>query len=197
MRGLQRTNRGFTLTELMVTLLIFIIFVAMGVPSFMAQRQRAALRGVADQTLGFWNAARFEAVKRNTLVKVGVVSNSSGFCLGATTDTPTDGVPCDCMDATACNVARFPGNQAEWRGVTLGSGSTLGPSTEIVVALNPRRGASLTVPADAGALRLVGPDGPDAYALNLSVDRFGRGYLCESASATDKMSDYQNRSCSP
>src|SRR5688572_18245182 len=112
MRGLQRTNRGFTLTELMVTLLIFIIFVAMGVPSFMAQRQRAALRGVADQTLGFWNAARFEAVKRNTLVKVGVVSNSSGFCLGATTDTPTDGIPCDCMDATACNVARFPGNQA-------------------------------------------------------------------------------------
>jgi hypothetical protein len=180
----------------MITLLIFIILMAMGVPSFMAQRQRAALRGAAEQTLGFWNQVRLESVKRNALVKVGVVSNSSGFCLGATMDT-SDNVPCDCMTDSACNVARFPASQAEWRGVTLGTGSTLGPSSDISVILNPKRGGALTVPANAGNLRLVGPDGPNAYALNLSVDRFGRGYLCEPTSAADKMSDYTSRTCSP
>jgi type II secretory pathway pseudopilin PulG len=191
------SNRGFTLVELMVTLLVFMLLVALAVPSFGAMRQRAALRGTADEVLGFWNQVRLEAVKRNATVKVGVVSGASGFCLGASTVNPTNNTPCDCMDATACDVARFPAAQTEWQNVTLGSGSTLGPSTAIVVALNPRRGGALTVSADAGAIKLVSPPGPNAYVLNLNVDRFGRGVLCESTSASDHMSDYNGRTCAP
>src|SRR5688572_17100840 len=86
---------GFTLIELMVTLAVLFILVSMAVPSFSGMRQRAAIRGAADQTLSFWNEARFEAVKRNKLVKFGVATGPGGaFCLGAaTTNDETDAVP--------------------------------------------------------------------------------------------------------
>jgi prepilin-type N-terminal cleavage/methylation domain-containing protein len=199
MRVPLRTNRGFTLTELMITILIFIIFVAIAVPSFGGMRQRAALRGVGEDVLGFWNQVRMEAVKRNTAIKVGVVGSGSSFCLGASSQNAFNSTPCDCtaVDTTGCNVARWPQNTNELQNVSLGTGSTLGPTGTIVTVLNPRRGAALNTASDAGVITLVSPPGPNSYSLNLSVDRFGRAALCESSASTDHLSDYIGRTCPP
>ena len=125
-------NRGFTIIELMVTVAVIIVLMLIAQPSFEGLRQRAALRGAGEHLISFWNQARLEAAKRNSMIKVGVVQSSGGstFCLGAATTTdPTDTVPCDCTSASpssdVCDIARFPGDQSEWRSVTL-SGITLG-----------------------------------------------------------------------
>jgi prepilin-type N-terminal cleavage/methylation domain-containing protein len=204
----HRRDKGFTLIELMVTVAIIIIVSMLAIPSFQAQRQRAATRGAGDQMLNFWNQARMEALKRNSMVKVGFRHNSTDntFCMGAAVTTNSaDTTSCDCFSAApssdVCDVARFPQANAEWSsvtltGITLGGGSTISDMEPAVI--DPKR-LFLAVAADDGTVTLTGPPGPRTYKLNLSVDRFGRGYLCQSTSSPDILSDYTNtgRVCDP
>ena len=203
---MESGNRGFTIIELMVTVAVIVVLMLIAQPSFEGLRQRAAIRGAGEHLASFWNQARLEAAKRNTMVKVGVVQSGGGgtFCLGAATTTdPTDTVPCDCTSASpasdVCDIARFPNDQSEWRQVTL-SGITLGGGSDLTdieaVVIEPKR-TNLVVPADAGTISLTGPSGQFDYRLNLAVDRFGKAQLCESTSATDHLSDYASRQCAP
>lgn len=200
---------GFTLIELMVTLTVLIVIAMLAIPSFQAVRQRAALRGAGEEVLSFWNQARLEAAKRNSLVKVGLNydSTTKAYCLGArVTTNAADTAPCDCTVAapadatTTCDVARFPDTQGEWDRVTL-SGVTLGDTTTLT-SLKPAviesKRTALTNSAMDGTVDLVGPVlGNKAYKLRLYVDRFGRGVLCEPTSAVDKLSDFANQRCAP
>lgn len=203
MRPRRPAPAGFTLIELSVTIAVLFSFFLMAFPSFATLRQRAALRGAGDEVLAFWNEARFEAVKRNQMVKVGVLRvGTEGFCLGAATTTnEADTVPCDCSSAApasnVCDVARYPANQSEWNGVTL-LGASLGGGTSLSdlkpAVIEPKR-TTLTESNDKGTIRLAGPPGQLAYKLNLNVDRLGRGLLCESSSATARLPDYDKRRC--
>jgi type II secretory pathway pseudopilin PulG len=205
MQPRRATAKGFTLIELVVTLSVAITFCMMAIPSFASLRQRSAIRGAGDELLSFWNEARFEAVKRNQLVKVGVYPVAGGgFCLGAaTTSDEADSTPCDCSSAApttnACDVARYPANQAEWNRVSL-VGVTLGGTTALTapkpVVIDPKR-TMLTEPGDKGAISIAGPPGGGStYRLNLRVDQLGRGLLCESLNATSRLPDYNTRRCS-
>lgn len=203
MRAFHTQAQGFTLIEMMVTVAVLFIFFMMAMPSFAGLQQRSAIRGAADGMLGFWNEARFEAVKRNEMVKVGMKTGADGaFCLGAATTTnEADATPCDCMTATpasnACNVARFPADQAEWHRVTL-AGVTMGGTTSLAaikpVVIEPKR-TSLTEPGDKGTISLAAPQGQMAYKINLYVDQLGRGLLCESSNSTGRLPDYDRRRC--
>lgn len=208
MAQVSKRIRGFTVIELMVTVLVMLVLLAIAQPSFEGLRQRSAIRGAAENVLSFWNQARLEAAKRNELVKVGVVQTNGGkeFCLGAATTTNAgDTTPCNCMEvapsSNVCDIAIFPGpnNQREWRGTTL-AGVTLGGGTVITAiqpaVIEPKR-TNLVVAADDGSITLAGPSGQFAYRVNLQVDRFGRAVLCESTSATHKLSDYGTRQCAP
>ena len=199
MPSASRRVLGFTLIELMVTVAVFTVLAMLALPSFNAFRQRSALRGTSEQVVGFWNQARFESAKRNQMVKVGVSSDSTGYCLGAATTTnAADTTPCDCHTAGACNVAVYPGDptdQTEWRGVTLNGTPTLG-SNNAVAVIEPKRG-SLATASQAGAISFTGPTGPKSYHMNLLIDQFGKTTLCQSTGDSDRMSDYLTRRCAP
>lgn len=187
----------------MITVAVATILAMAALPSFAGLQQRSAIRGAAEQTLSFWDAARFEAVKRNRLVKVGVRTGLDGaFCLGAATTTDeADETPCDCTTAepgvNACDVARYPADQREWNRVTL-LGATLGGSTGLEdlkpVVIEPGR-TNLTEPGDAGTISLTAPPGQFSYTINLHVDQLGRALLCESDLSTGQLPDYNGRRC--
>jgi prepilin-type N-terminal cleavage/methylation domain-containing protein len=206
----RNTKLGFTLIELMVTLAVVIVLLLLALPSFRTFQQRSALRGAAEQSVQFWNQMRLESAKRNQMVKFGIVQSGSNFCLGAAQLTATEittvnggtalTVPCDCFTAGACDVAVFPADQSEWKGATyrVVSGTpTLGAGNAVVVIEPKRTSLMPSSPSQAGVISFDGPARGKAYRLNMRIDEFGRALLCESASATDKMSDYASRRCSP
>ena len=211
MTSARRRVLGFTMVELMITITVLLVIAMIAVPSYISFRQRSTLRGVADQALGFWNQARLESAKRNSLVKVGVFVDDDRYCLGAETTTILDtdhDEPCDCLTADECNVAVFPplvdtdgdgtfdsSDQSAWRGVTLSGTPTLGEDSGAVV-IESRR-TSLINPDTEGSITFAAPPGPNDYRLNLFVDRQGRAMLCQSNSAGDVLSDYLSRTCDP
>ncbi len=188
--------RGFTLIELMITIALLSVLLVIAVPSFNEFRQRAALRGAADQVATFWGDARFEALRRNQFVKVGFRTSGANFCLGAATTTNQgDDTTCDCFTANACNVSAYPTNQSDWRGVRVAAATTLGDDDGGVIVINPKRG-NVTETADVGRIFLGTPVSTNAnYRLSIDFDRNGRAVVCEPTDAPHKLPQYTNRRC--
>ncbi len=191
----SRHAGGFTLVELMIGLAVGAILLMVAVPAFTEYRQRSALRGAVDQLVVFWGDARFEALRRNSLVKVSFVESSGSFCMGAATTTDrNDETPCDCLTAGACNIAAFPANQSEWKRNRVPAAADLGNAKGVAV-IDPKRGA-LTATTMAGSVYMQSPDGGSAdYRLNFVVDRNGRAVVCEPADSPSKMPQYASKRC--
>ena len=80
-----RHQAGFSLIELMITLVVLAILVAAGVPSFNQLRLNSRTAALAGDISSALNLARSEAVTRSEQVNV-CPSNDSTSCSGAWTD---------------------------------------------------------------------------------------------------------------
>ena len=70
---MRRTRQaGFTLTELVVTIVVFAVLAVVSIPSFVELRERNSLRGVADNFAATVGLAKQEAIKRGEMVRVEV-----------------------------------------------------------------------------------------------------------------------------
>lgn len=186
---------GVTLIELMIGITVLAILLAVAVPSFVDFRERSITRGAGDELMSFWANARFEAVKRNEFIKVGFVQGAGGMCVGAvTTNDPSDNTACDCMDAAACTLGRFPSEQGEWRGARWLAAPTFGDSDSGVLVIDPKRGI-LTEFDDQGALTLRSPSDGQDYRLRLVVTGTGKAMLCQPADAPKKIPAFMDRPC--
>lgn len=202
---IARPSHGFTLIELMVTVTVVIVLAMVAVPSFQAVRQRAAIRGAAEDALSFWNQARLEAAKRNQRVKVGLFVNGTSFCLGAArASSALDTAACNCLEAvpalltTTCDVARFPQSQTDWYGVTATDstigGATWPTATPAAAVIDPKL-SSLAASSQAGRFTFTSPPGPRSYRLRMHIDQFGRARLCQPSGDAAKLSDYGTKVC--
>lgn len=197
---ISRRQIGFTLVELMITLVVAAILLAMAIPSFIESRQRSALRGAADQVASFWADARFEALRRNNFVAVTMRGDADGrLCLGANTvATAASTTACDCFTAGACNVSRYPDTQSSWRLARMADNPTLGPNDADLIGvavIDPKRG-SLGDDNQTGVFSLQSPDGGRSdYRLNVAIDRNGRAFVCEPSAAADKLPQFTNKRC--
>lgn len=112
---MRQTALGFTLVELMVTLAVLAILIAVASPSFADYFERYRLRSAVDDTLALFGQARQGAVEADRNVQITV--NTAAWCLGARqADEPAAGQPaslspgvCDCTAAvTNCVVGTEP-----------------------------------------------------------------------------------------
>lgn len=192
MHELRPRMRGFSLIELMVAVAVLAIGLMVAIPSFNETRQRSALRGASDQVVSFWANARFEALKRNQRIKVGLYRDGDSFCLGANTATGnTDTTACNCLTG-ACNVASYPASQAEWRGIR--APADVGKNGSAFAVIDPKRGG-LGAAGQAGFWELRAPAGGPDYRLDVHINVFGRAVTCEPADAGSKIPQFTNRRC--
>lgn len=184
----------------MVTVAVLAVVLVAAVPSFNEFRQRSALRGAAEQVTSFWANARFEALKRNSLVKVSMGTSSANYCMGAAVTTdPTDDDGCDCFetdttDSDYCAVGRYPASQTEWQRIRYLDDPEDTIGDDGVVIIDPKR-AALASSATTGYWEMGSPTGGPDYRLRVNIDQFGRAVTCEPAAAGSKMPQYADKRC--
>lgn len=95
--------RGFTLIELMVTLVVLTVLVTLAVPSFSDYMEKARVRGAADQVTNLLARARQAAIKSNLPIGVAALQKSGGgWCVGARQPTEPTAWQLRPSTASAC-----------------------------------------------------------------------------------------------
>ncbi len=74
-------RRGFTIVEVMISLVVIGVLLALGAPGFIEWLQNQQIRAAAEATLNGLQVARGEAVRRNTPVRFQIVSDLSSTCV--------------------------------------------------------------------------------------------------------------------
>jgi prepilin-type N-terminal cleavage/methylation domain-containing protein len=141
----HRTQRGFTIIELMTVVIIAAILLAIAAPAFNDMLARRRLEGQANELVIDLAYAKSEAVQRNRNVEL--LTGGGGTCYtvaAMNAATPPVG-NCDCSAApgSRCTVA----GTAELKTVTLTGGVVVGDG--ISFQFEPVRGALVTAPASA------------------------------------------------
>lgn len=144
-------NSGFTLVELMITVVVIAILLTIGIPAFQSTLDKRRLIGAAEQLYADLQYARSEAVKRNTRVSVSFTGTGANWCYGMATT-----VACDCTAANSCQLDNIPMvvSSQGFRGVSL-TPNFSGNDTHF----DPRHGASdngrATFSSDFGTIAII------------------------------------------
>lgn len=178
---MDRTRQsGFTLTELVITIVVLSVLLVVSVPNYTEFRERQALRGTAENFQAAVGLAKQEAIKRDALVRVEFHEVGDGVCVGAVVVADPDDDGCDCS-TTACGVAAFPqtpGDTGELRGVLLEGDVAFGGASDGFV-IDPRTGTLFDV-GDTGGFSLATAKG---YGVAIDVNVMARAAVCTPAEA--------------
>lgn len=165
-----RREQGFTLVELMITVVVIAVLLVIAVPSFAEMIDKSRLKGAANGVIDLINNARVESVKQSRSVNISFDGSTTAWCVGANAAVdpanPGDEIPdaaaCLCDTApTACTVSGTERvfDKASDNGIVLSAmpasvmfdsrlGTTLDPATKVlttteVTMTSPRKNFDL------------------------------------------------------
>ncbi len=81
------SNRGFTIIELMMSILLVSVFLSLGAPSLSRWIQNRQIRNAAEAIVDGLMLAKTEAVLRNTAVRFNLTSSTNDTCTLSTSGT--------------------------------------------------------------------------------------------------------------
>lgn len=190
----RRQQSGFTVIELMITLAVAVILIALAAPSFRDLMDKSRLRGATDDIVNLLNVARASAVKLGHNVNV-AINETSGWCAGAISAT-NPGTPgqavaavtaCDCNNASTCLV----GDQQltlSYSSYASGSNNVTLTSVDSTIESTGAGNSGITFTSKFGALDLSSalPGSPlleltsplGKYSTRITVSALGQPYVC-------------------
>lgn len=190
-RASAKSSHGFTLIELMITLVVVLVLALIAVPSFRDYIEKARMRGAADQVTDLLARARASAVKANLPVSITAAgSGSADWCVGARMAAepaawamrPDTAPTCACNTAPAlCLVDSQP---LVLDSADLSSGAA--PTATIGAfsfSYSPKLGGVSANDANKSflldvdrSIDLVSPNG--RYRLSVGVTPLGQSFVC-------------------
>jgi len=78
---MRTSQRGFTIVEIMISLVVLGVLIGLGAPGFVEWLQNQQIRAAAEATLNGLQVARGEAVRRNAPVRFQLVSDLTSTCV--------------------------------------------------------------------------------------------------------------------
>ena len=169
-------HRGFTLVEVMMSLVLLAIGTALAIPSYRDMVEKRQVTNGAEQLASFLNSAQGVAMKTNQVVTISYARSShENWCIGAVSgETACDCTETDTAASDYCQIATQP---------FVLNNSHAGGDLELMHAMNgdgayafdPIRGLFLDLD-DSLTLELHSPSRD--FKLNLMVNSTGRVLLC-------------------
>lgn len=187
-----KQHAGFTIIELMVSLLVFAVLVALAVPTFRDMMIKSRLRGATDDLVTLLNVARGSAVKLQRDVNVSV--DIGNWCAGARAAGAPSAVAEPVPSATACTCGASTVDckiGLETEIVSSGSYSGVTISSDAANTINSSQGG-ITFNSKFGALNLGSlPTSPaitvsadnSKYSTQISISQLGQAYVCRPTSS--------------
>jgi len=157
-------QRGVTLIELMIGLVIFGLLLGLAMPSFTAWIQNTRIRTTAESIINGMQLARAEAVRRNANVRFQMMSSLTSAC--AFSDSGTNWVVARDDASGKCNVAAS--NTVAPRTIQSGAGAGSSSTTSVAAADAAGNAAHMIVFNGMGQV-VVNDDGSGSLAT-VNVD---------------------------
>ena len=108
MKKLPKQNRGFTMIELMIVIVVSAIAIALAVPSFRDLFERKSVTGAAESASEILQRARSEALKRSKPILVDFNANGTDWTIGITDKM----AGCNAEDASGANACTVEYNNS-------------------------------------------------------------------------------------
>ena len=163
-----RRHRGFTLVEVMMSIVLVAVGSALALPSYRDMIEKRQLTNSAEQLASFVSSAQSISTRTNQVVTVSYShTNHEEWCIGAVINA--DDTACDCTQDLSCTIdgQEFVLNQ------DLSNGSELMHDiTGDAYSFDPIRGLS------TGSLTMELHTDSRDFKLNLMVNNTGRVILC-------------------
>ena len=167
---------GFTLIELMITIVVIAVIATLAAPSFNQMRERQITRGAAENVVSQVANFRMEAVRRNRPVTISSGGSGTGWCVGAAVGATSAACNCESADQV-CDVGIYPSpGSNDLRGarlVTPLTAFTVDPSTGTLDPLGTTARIVVEAPTDRYG-----------YELQVDVNPMGRTTICVPSDAT-------------
>jgi len=175
----KNTNRGFTLLELMIVLVIVAIGITLAIPSYEEVLQKRETTSKAESLAAFLAYAQSAAVKRNMEISVQLnYIAPDNWCIGV--DESSTG--CNCTGTDAADLCTIEGVTRTMSSATQTRSSMAAYAADTVFAFDPIRGTMIN--SDLGIdhnFTLQSDNGN--YELRVEVGATGRIKVCNSDSS--------------
>jgi type IV fimbrial biogenesis protein FimT len=178
-QGFVATNRGFTILELVIVMVIVAIGVALAVPAYQNVMQRRETTAQAEDLVAFMSFAQSEAIKYNRLISVHLTyTNKDDWCIGVSEGDSG----CNCKVSNAC--------------LLNGVEKVLSSTTQTTSSMTDYNGDDLTFVFDPIRGTMISTDlteedhfftlrsDNENWSLTIDVEATGRFRICNPVPAT-------------
>lgn len=162
-------QKGVTLIELMVTVIVISILAALAIPAYQTMVEKRHLRGAAETLFGELQFAKMESIKTSTSIRIDfTVTDAANWCYGVSTGD------CDCTTANSCviNGVEKVIRSSDYSNISVDATAASPPWGAGGAAFNPLRST-----VTAGGTTFYS----DHFAVRVTTSGIGRIKICNDA----------------